>query len=108
MGRQMRFSNAVKPDHSPACACRPCIVEAVRELLVAEREIADARAEDRGLTYTEAAQVAGCSPETISNLVRTNQLPAIWLGRKAVVLRSTLIEFLRTHQGHRLDVSRPT
>lgn len=93
-------------EHGPACACRGCIVEAVRELLAEERELAVAHAEDRGLNYAEAAEVAGCGAETIGNLVRTGQLPAVWLGRRPIILRSTLIEWLRSHQGDRLDVSR--
>lgn len=92
--------------HHADCTCKPCLVDAVRQVLAEEIRRHLDQPEERGLTYRQAGEILGCSHETIGTLVRSGQLPAIYLGRTPRIVLSVLHEWMRDHVGERLDLDR--
>lgn len=55
-----------------------------------------------GLTIDESATYSGIGRNTIRRLVDWGKLPVLKVGRKTIIRRDTLEEFLKVNQGRNL------
>ena len=55
-----------------------------------------------GLTIDEAASYSGIGRNTIRRLIDWGKLPVLKVGRKTIIRRDTLEEFLKVNQGRNL------
>ena len=55
-----------------------------------------------GLTIEEAATYSGIGRNTIRRLIDWGKLPVLKVGRKTIIRRDTLEEFLKVNQGRNL------
>lgn len=55
-----------------------------------------------GLTIDESATYSGIGTNTIRRLIDWGKLPVLKVGRKTIIRRDTLEEFLKVNQGRNL------
>ena len=55
-----------------------------------------------GLTFDESATYSGIGRNTIRRLIDWGKLPVLKVGRKTIIRRDTLEEFLKVNQGRNL------
>ena len=55
-----------------------------------------------GLTIDESATYSGIGRNTIRRLIDWGKLPVLKVGRKTIIRRDTLAEFLKVNQGRNL------
>ena len=55
-----------------------------------------------GLTIVESATYSGIGRNTIRRLIDWGKLPVLKVGRKTIIRRDTLEEFLKVNQGRNL------
>lgn len=55
-----------------------------------------------GLTIEEAAEMTGIGRNTMRKLVDWGKLPVLKVGRKTIIRRDTLVNFLTVNQGRNL------
>ncbi len=55
-----------------------------------------------GMTIEEAAEFTGIGRNTLRQLVSWEKIPALWIGRKAIVRTDALEHFMEINQGHNL------
>lgn len=55
-----------------------------------------------GLTIDESATYSGIGKNTIRRLIDWGKLPVLKVGRKTIIRRDTLEEFLKVNQGRNL------
>lgn len=76
--------------HAPECACKPCLVEAFREVVdqvVTERM---PPAPEQALNVAQVVEATRLSDWTIRALIKAGDLPALRVGTRVHVLRSDL------------------
>jgi excisionase family DNA binding protein len=57
-----------------------------------------------GLTIEEAAEASGIGRNTMRKLVEWGKLPVLKVGRKTIIRRDTLEQFMSVNQGRNLRV----
>jgi excisionase family DNA binding protein len=57
-----------------------------------------------GLTIEEAAEASGIGRNTMRKLVEWGKLPVLKVGRKTIIRRDTLEQFMSANQGRNLRV----
>jgi excisionase family DNA binding protein len=57
-----------------------------------------------GMTIEEAAEASGIGRNTMRKLVEWGKLPALKVGRKTIIRRDTLEQFMSVNQGRNLRV----
>jgi excisionase family DNA binding protein len=57
-----------------------------------------------GMTIEEAAEASGIGRNTMRKLVEWGKLPALKVGRKTIIRRDTLEQFMSANQGRNLRV----
>lgn len=81
--------------HHVDCTCKPCLVDAMRDVVhQVVAELMPAAAE-QALSVAECAETTGLSDWTIRSLVKAGDLPALRVGTRVHVLRSDLEAWMR-------------